>query len=281
MGDLDVDTRVEFRDGHYVCELSRDWEIWGPNGGYLASIALRAAGATSRFDRPASIAVHYLGVAKFEQVRLEVTMLRAARTAESLRVSMTQEGKPILEALVWTVATLHGLEHDEVPRPDVPSHTELKTFAEISGLDQPPYRFWNNFLGKPVHWFRSTPPDGPLPPVVTNWFKCVPTATFADPFVDASRSLLLLDAWQWPAATRPHAHQGAGRFVAPTIDLAVNFHELAPKNEWLLVVAEAPIARDGLVGGKATVWSEDLRLLTSASGHLLCREIPLGAPSAA
>ena len=34
--------------------MSRDWEIWGPNGGYVASIALRAAGAHSRFDRPGS-----------------------------------------------------------------------------------------------------------------------------------------------------------------------------------------------------------------------------------
>ena len=41
MGDLAIDTAVEGSDGRYRARLSRDWEIWGPNGGYLAAIALR------------------------------------------------------------------------------------------------------------------------------------------------------------------------------------------------------------------------------------------------
>ena len=52
MGDLANDTEVRGGDGHYTCELSRDWEIWGPNGGYIAAIVLRAAGGT-RVGRPA------------------------------------------------------------------------------------------------------------------------------------------------------------------------------------------------------------------------------------
>ena len=92
MGDLERDTAVEGGDGHYGCRLSEDWEIWGPNGGYVASVALRAAGAHSRFDRPASIVGHFLGVAEFDPVDIEVTTLRAAKRAESIRVSMTQGG---------------------------------------------------------------------------------------------------------------------------------------------------------------------------------------------
>jgi hypothetical protein len=45
MGDLERDTRLAGGEGRYTATLSRDWEIWGPNGGYLASLALRAAGA--------------------------------------------------------------------------------------------------------------------------------------------------------------------------------------------------------------------------------------------
>ena len=67
MGDLALDTAVTGDNGDYAIDLSRDWEIWGPNGGYVASIALRAAGAHSRFDRPASIVGHFLGVATFER----------------------------------------------------------------------------------------------------------------------------------------------------------------------------------------------------------------------
>ena len=44
MGDLELASRV-VRVGptSFAAELSPDWEIWGPNGGYLASVALRAA----------------------------------------------------------------------------------------------------------------------------------------------------------------------------------------------------------------------------------------------
>jgi len=42
MGDFERETRVEGGGGRYRAALSQDWEIWGPNGGYLAAIALRA-----------------------------------------------------------------------------------------------------------------------------------------------------------------------------------------------------------------------------------------------
>ncbi len=60
-------------------------------GGYIATFALRAAAAESAFDRPASFFCHYLGVAGFDDpIDIEVQKLRAGRTAESMRVSITQ-----------------------------------------------------------------------------------------------------------------------------------------------------------------------------------------------
>ncbi len=43
MGDFEIDTRVEGEKGRYKATLSRAWELWGPSGGYVAAIALRAA----------------------------------------------------------------------------------------------------------------------------------------------------------------------------------------------------------------------------------------------
>ena len=40
--DLEQATRVEGEDGRYVAQLSDAWEIWGPNGGYLAAIGDQA-----------------------------------------------------------------------------------------------------------------------------------------------------------------------------------------------------------------------------------------------
>ena len=55
MGNLADDSVVErVDDGRYTAKLSSDWEIWGPMGGYVAAVALRAAGAESPFSRPAA-----------------------------------------------------------------------------------------------------------------------------------------------------------------------------------------------------------------------------------
>src|ERR1700693_5291808 len=119
MGDLGIDTAVEGRDGRYRARMAADWEIWGPNGGYVASIALRAAGAHSRFDRPATLVGRFLGFSDFDHdVDLDVTPLREAKRAESIRVSMTQRGLPIFDAMVWAVGDVGGLEHDVSEMPE-------------------------------------------------------------------------------------------------------------------------------------------------------------------
>jgi len=132
VGDFSIDTAVAGAAGRYVAHLSRDWEIWGPNGGYTAAIALRAAGAAATLRRPASFACHYVSVAEFDAVDLTVTSLRAAKRAASLRVAMTQKGRLILEALVWVVDdALQGLQHDELRMPDVPLPDQLKSIEEL------------------------------------------------------------------------------------------------------------------------------------------------------
>ena len=78
----------------FTAMVHDDWEIWGPEGGYVAAIALRAAGAASPFARPASFFCHYLSVADFAPVDLVVTPLRSGRTVHSQRVEMSQEGRP-------------------------------------------------------------------------------------------------------------------------------------------------------------------------------------------
>ena len=84
--------RTGHEDGRFTAFVHHDWEIWGPCGGYVAAIALRAAGAQSPFARPASFFCHYLSVAAFAPVDLLVTPLRSGRTVLAQRVEMTQEG---------------------------------------------------------------------------------------------------------------------------------------------------------------------------------------------
>jgi acyl-CoA thioesterase len=275
MGDLAVDTAVEGGRGRYTATLSADWNIWGPNGGYLAAVALRAAGAHAGLPRPASFHCHDLGVAAFARVDLEVQTLRGSRRAESLRVTMTQEGRPVLEALAWVVADgLTGMEHDATTAPDVPRADELVSVEDLLPPDAPPpHAFFGNLDQRPVRWIDDWEHRPAAEPLVESWYRLRPRATFDDPFVDAGRLAVLVDTFQWPAASRAHA-AGSQPYIAPSLDLAVSFHHAAAAEPWLLVEARSPLASGGLVAGTARVWDGAGRLVASGGQQMLCRPIP-------
>lgn len=276
MGDFGADTAVEGGDGRYRARISKEWEIWGPNGGYVAAIALRAAGAHAGFRRPATFAGHYLSVAGFDEVELEVTTLRKAKRAESVRVSMTQGDRSIMEAIVWAVDEgLPGLEHDTSRAPEVPPPSALKSWEELRP-EKPPYKFWENIECRPTEWYERWE-DRPPAPTFTQWCRYRPRATFEDPYTDAGRYLLLIDTFLWPAAVGAYSRSGPLAYIAPSLDIAVSFHRLDAGSEWLYCEAESPIAEEGLIGGGARVWSEDGRLLASGGGQMLSR--PVAPPS--
>ena len=205
MGDLANDTAVHPRgDGFYEATLSADWEIWGPMGGYVAACALRAAGASTEQARPATFSCHYLGVARFGPVDLRVETRRSGRTATSQRVEVTQEGRPILDAMVWSADDVEGLEHDETSPPDVPDPDHLPDVRELLPDDaEPPFPFWHNLEAKPIEFEAEWPPSGPRPARWQEWLRFTPTATFEDPWVDAARCVILVDLPSWPSAHRP------------------------------------------------------------------------------
>jgi acyl-CoA thioesterase II len=279
VGDLEIDTAVVASgDGRYRAALSEDWAIWGPNGGYLASVALRAAGAAAGRARPASIMAHFLGVAEFREVDLTVEELRGSRSATSLRVSMRQDGRPVLDALVWALDTPPvELTHDHAPMPDVPPPDDLPSFAErmaTQGLDSP-FPFWANIEHRPIAWRDGWPPPGPLEPAESWWCRFRPTAVFEDPWVDACRALIPLDTMGWPTASRAHAYRQP-EVIAPTIDLSVRFHRPAARGEWLLCRTESPVGSGGLLAATGQAWSRDGALVASAGQTMLCRPAPPG-----
>jgi acyl-CoA thioesterase-2 len=276
MASLDLDTRVEGADGRYRAFVSPAWEVWGPNGGYVATIALRAAGAEAKIPRPVAFAGHYLSVARFAPVDLAVVVAHGGRRSESVRVSMMQEGKPILEAIVRTAAELPGLAHDETDPPDVPGPDGLRNFEEINP-DGPTYPFWLNVEGRPLDpdlWKEGRPSR---PAAVRQWYRFRPVARFTDPFLEAGRALLLIDTLVWPAACQRHV---APAFTAPNLDVVAWFHRLDHGSEWLLGDALAPIAEGGLVGGTVRLWSADRRLVASGGAQLLCLPGPPPEPRA-
>jgi acyl-CoA thioesterase-2 len=270
MGDLGVDTAVErVGEGRFRAVPSADWEIWGPMGGYIASFALRAVGATTGHARPTTFACHYLGVARFEPIDIRVETRKQGRAASSHRVEITQDGRPILDASAWSTTEGEGLEHDETVPPDIPGPDELPSIVELVPEDaEPPFPFWRNFDAKPLDFTAEWPPDGPRPARWREWLRFLPTSTFEDPWVDAARSVILVDLPSWPSAHRPHAWKEPP-FTAPTLDLSVAFHQPTAGEEWLLCDGDAPLSTGGLFGWNGRVWSTSGQLLASGGGQCL------------
>ena len=280
MGDLGTDTAVEsVGEGRYRATLSGDWEIWGPMGGYVAACALRAAGASADGRLPAAFSCHYLAVAHFGPVDISVETRKAGRTASSQRVEISQDGRAILDAMVWSVADTEGLEHDEVVPPDVPDPGDLPSIQELLPDDaEPPFPFWRNLDARPLDFEVDWPPDGPRPARWQEWLRFLPRATFDDPWTDAARAVILVDLPSWPSAHRPHAWQQPP-YMAPTLDLNVAFHRPTAGEEWLLCDGAAPLSTGGLFGWTARVWSPGGRLHASGGGQCLYRRLPSAAAS--
>ena len=132
MADFDAATRPEGGDGRYRVRLAEDWDVWGPVGGYVAGIALRAMGAESALERPASFACQYLSVGRFEPVEIEVALLRRGRSSEALGVLRTKGPWPASPSPSVS-ETSEGLQwsSDEGDRPNEgPRAKGLGTSAE-------------------------------------------------------------------------------------------------------------------------------------------------------
>jgi len=114
-------------------------------------------------------------------------------------------------------------------------------------------------------------------PIFREWFRFKPRSRFEDPWVDAGRSLLMIDTASWPAAVQPHPET---EYVAPNIDVTTWFHRAEPDSEWLLMDHSCDVAEAGLMGTHARIWSANGRLLATGGARPLRRasDRPLRGP---
>jgi acyl-CoA thioesterase len=271
---LASDSAVTGGEGRWRAEVGEEWEIWGANGGYLATIALRAAAAHSGMSRPASLECHFLGTARPGPVSLTTETLRLTGRAHSVRVCMRQADRPILEALIWTIADgLDGLPRRAVAAPDCPRPQSLKSVTDLL----PPERrrdgkFWQLVEERPVRpedyldW-PERPWDEPL---LRTWLRFRSKPAAGDPFVTAGSAAIAVDVFPFAAAARVLRAEQVTH-MAPTISLSVAFHSPREESEWLLLYVDSPFTGDGLISGRASVWTEGGELLATGSTQMLCR----------
>ncbi len=279
MADLKCDTElVETPDG-FIAKLSEDWAgIGSPNGGYLAAIALRAAGREARGFRPTSFSCQFLAPPSFGGVTVAVSPLKQSRRAAAVRVDMSQDGRLVLAAVVWAV-TLEGdgFQIDSPPVPDVPGPDMLVSFEEaVPDAEAPGAPVWSHVDNRPTEHWQSPSSTAPKLPLDRSWNRFPKEGTYPDPFLDAGRLLIVADTVAfWPMARMFGPEFTRLPYFAPNIDLNLQLHGPSSGDDWLLVESVGESAAHGTVASVIRIWGESGRLLGTGTSTMVCRPNPM------
>ena len=181
MGDLATDTTVEQTDAStFTCDLSPDWEIWGPNGGYLAAVALRAAGHGQR-TRPPGVDQRTLRRRRAQRTGRHRRRGESAHQGRHLGHRPDHPGGP-------ATARRHGVgcrrrprrvgaSHRRSARTTCPTPRTSQSTEELLGVqeDGPPrHPFWGNIEQRPTEWIDDWENREASEPSTRAWVKFVP-----------------------------------------------------------------------------------------------------------
>ncbi len=251
----------------FSAQLDPAWEIWGPAGGYLAAITLRAVRERAAAEhRPVTLTGQFVRVARPGAVDVAVQPVKQGASA-LYTVTLSQSGEPVFQAQIWTTVRRDPAIPVAPTAPDVPAHDDLPDHRDLlaeRGL--PLHSFWDNLESRPVN-FRAFSDPPAQSSHQYRWMRFVDWDAPPDPYYDAMRSALLIDLAIWPG----HWHRITERagYLAPSLDLTVYFHSDEEAGEWLLSDADSDVAGEGLLSGRVRMWSVDGRALATGSGHCL------------
>lgn len=265
------------RPGLYRGELDRSWSFIIPSGGVLTSLALAAmrmelvrlgagdlipAGATATFC--SAIAEGALDV--------EVTVLRAGKTATQMRANLRPRGQSAAPGDVGleVTATWVQARHDEtiasrafVSPPNLPLPEESEVYDPAATGITPPQFYRNLEVRRGVGdvWWAKTWEPGTSR--VARWYRYLVPPALPDGRLDPLALPPIADTM----ASSVHQALGSRNppLLFPSLDLTVHF--TAP----MLGIADAPILVDshatsifeGTATARAEVWQQGVLLATA------------------
>lgn len=253
--DFDADTAVTpLGNGRYGSTLLDTWNIVaGPNGGYLAAIIGRAMTETvADPDRGLrSITVHFLARPEFDDVELDVEILRAGRSLSSVQAVMRQGDRVICSSIAAFSVPWTTTESWQLP---ISGHATDEGI-EMDSRVAPPHA--QNWRGRPI--IDAPFFSGEGSPRVAQWIR----STKARP-LDALELVAISDAIPpagFPKMTTPAA--------MPTVDLTVHIRASLPVasvGETDLVYAECETRHvaDGFADEDSHIWAADGTLLAQS-----------------
>jgi acyl-CoA thioesterase len=261
---FDADTALEEAvPGRWRAWAPEHWFVGrGPNGGYLAAVAARAAEAVA--GRPLrSLALHFAAAPAVGPLDVRAAVERAGRSYTAVSIRLEQDGAPMTLAL----ATLGELPDDGAAW-DATAMPAARPLAETVSVppeqaDVPAFMRnydlrWADVTSSGDPSLRGSDGETDFIPGSGGWMR-----TREPRLLDAPLAAALTDAWA------PSAFIALERFgAAPTLDLTIHIRRPLPP---------AGMAPEDHVLGRFTsrlavagVWEEDGELWTPA-GELIAQ----------
>jgi acyl-coenzyme A thioesterase PaaI-like protein len=239
-------------DGRYEVDLDGDFGFAEAlNGGYLMAVLDRSAVDASPHEHPISTATTFLRPAKPGPAELVVDTRKAGRTAATSLVSLVQDGRPVVEALI-TTGTLGAAEPafaGPAPAVPVPPLEECTSMLPDEGTEgfagQVDMRFDRSTMG----WLDGRPSGRPE---IRAWFR-LRDGHGPDAFTLA----LTVDALP------PVALNLGSKGWAPTVELTWHMRAL-PAPGWLAVHGTGRLLSDGWFDEEVEVWDSTGRLVAQS-----------------
>ncbi len=273
--------------GRWQADVDLGWTApTGPNGGYLAAIAVRAAEAAvdpQRTRQLRSLSLQYLRTAIEGPIELDVREVRSGRRLASAAITAYQQGREVLSGFASFAA--RGLEQVAAWAPPVPTVAGPPAgdagTAPIDGYDRVGDRWLELPPGLPpiVGQLLIAPRIGAGPysgrraapgePIETGGWMRSPEPQR----IDAAYAAQLTDFW-WPPAFEVMTVPA----IAPTIDLTVHVHADLPADGLdptaVLGHYRTAVAAGGLEEEDATLYLPDGTVLARARQLALLAPVP-------
>jgi acyl-CoA thioesterase len=245
--------------GRFAGRVSEDfWVQSGPNGGYLAAIALRGAtAAVPEMTRsPRSLHVRFLAPPKTGAFELGSAVLRRGRSMTTVAVNMQQEGRDFMTASATFSEAFSTITFQDCVLPEARPLAQSDPIEKRIPLNHR-YDLWQAIGGDLRSGSRA----------VTGGY-----IRFADPRpIDALALAAFWDAWPPAAFARKIDERFRG--AVPTVEASIYFRRPVPlrhaaPDDYVLLRVESVMAHEGFIDESSELWSLDGLLL--AQSRQLC-----------
>ncbi|WP_460306580.1 thioesterase family protein [Actinocorallia aurea] len=226
-------------EGKYAARLAEEYSFGeAVNGGYLMGVLLRAAVAESPHAHPLTTAASFLRPAQPGPAEVLVQTRKSGRTAATSWVSLVQNGRPVVDAMVTTGTLDPAAEpHYQGEQPYMPPIEACRPSGDHSSgfVAQVDMRFDPAVM----NWIDGRPSGRPE---MRAYFRLA-DGSDPDPYVLA----IALDALV------PVVANTGNTGWSPTVDLTWHLRAL-PAPGWLTVIGAGRLVRDGWNDEDVEIW---------------------------